>query len=73
MTLDPIAKLLLIIGGLFILSGVAWQLGWIQALKLGRLPGDIAIEKENVRIYFPIATSILISIVLMVLAWLFRR
>jgi len=40
---------------------------------LGRLPGDISIERPNFRFYFPLATCIIVSVVLTVLLWLFRR
>ena len=40
---------------------------------LGRLPGDIIVKRENFSFYFPIATSILLSLVLSLLFWLFRR
>jgi heme/copper-type cytochrome/quinol oxidase subunit 2 len=62
---------LIIFGLLILIVGLLWP--WISKLGLGRLPGDIAIEKENSRFYFPITTSILISIVLSVLFWLFRK
>ena len=63
---------MLIVAGLaLIVAGVIWSVA--ERFGLGRLPGDIAIEGENVRFYFPLATSILISIVLSLLAWLFRR
>lgn len=73
MTLDPIAKFLIALGILLVVLGLAWQMGWLQALRLGRLPGDIAIEKENFRFYFPITSAILVSVVLSFLAWVFRR
>lgn len=44
------------------------KLGWI-----GRLPGDIRVEKENVRFYFPITSMLLLSAVLSFLIWLFRK
>ena len=44
-----------------------------KAPWLGRLPGDIYIERENWRFYFPLGTSILLSIVLSLLFWLFSR
>lgn len=53
------------IGGLLMLSG---KLPW-----LGRLPGDIIIQKKNVTIYFPIATSILLSILLTLIFWIVGR
>jgi hypothetical protein len=73
MQIDPTAKIFLVIGGVLILAGVAWQFGWIQALKLGQLPGDIRIEKENFKFYFPLTTCILVSAVLMLLRWLFGK
>lgn len=73
MSLDPIAKILIILGVVFLILGVLWQLGWLQALRLGRLPGDIAIERENMRFYFPITTAILISVILSLISWIFRR
>jgi hypothetical protein len=42
-------------------------------LRIGRLPGDFAVERERFRFYFPLATSILLSIVLSVVLWLFSR
>lgn len=69
--MNPIAKMLIIGGGVLILVGLLWQVGgkWIP---LGRLPGDIVIEKENVKFYFPLMTSIIVSIVLSLLVYLFR-
>ena len=46
---------------------------WIARLGLGRLPGDIVIQRDGFRFYFPIVTCILISVVLSALLWLFRR
>jgi len=65
---------------LFIIAGVVLVLGGLllhfypNALSwLGRLPGDIRIERENTRFYFPITSMILISVVLSLLGLLFRR
>lgn len=71
--MDPTAKLLIAIGVGFIVIGAAWQFGWIQALRLGRLPGDILIEKDNMKVYFPITTGLLISLVFSAILWLFKR
>ncbi len=65
------SRTLIIIGVVLVLLGIFWP--WIQKLNLGRLPGDIIIEKENGGFYFPITTSILISIVLSLLFWIFRK
>ena len=66
-------KYLMLAGLLLLVAGaVVWlwgnKLNWI-----GRLPGDIRIERENVRIYVPLATMLLASILLSVLLWLFRK
>ena len=62
-------KLLVIAGLLIALTGVLMMLG----LPLGRLPGDISYERGNTRFYFPLATSILVSVVLSLLFALLRR
>jgi heme/copper-type cytochrome/quinol oxidase subunit 2 len=63
--------MLIFAGVALIVVGVIWSVA--ERFGLGRLPGDIAIERENFRFYFPVTTSILISIVLSLLVWLFRR
>ena len=63
--LIAIGILLAVIGGALVLSG---KLPWI-----GRLPGDIVIQRKNFTFYFPLATSILISILLTLIFWLFGR
>ncbi len=65
------AKWLITVGILCIVLGLAWPL--IAKLGLGRLPGDIHVEKEGFNVYFPITTSIILSIVLAVILWIFRR
>jgi hypothetical protein len=62
-------KFLLYLGGALIVASLVWQWGG-KFLKLGRLPGDIVIEKENFKFYAPIATSLLISAVLTLIAWI---
>ena len=70
--MQDFGKLLFIIGLVLIVIGaLLWKTGGLGGL--GRLPGDIEIHKENSSFYFPIATCILISLVLTLLAWLFRR
>jgi hypothetical protein len=65
------SRLLIVAGLALFAAGVIWSVA--ERFGLGRLPGDIAIERENCRFYFPITTSILISAVLSLLVWLFRR
>jgi hypothetical protein len=64
-------RTLIIIGALILIVGLAWP--WLAKLGLGRLPGDIRIETENGVFYFPVTTCVVISIVLSLLFWLFRR
>lgn len=70
-TMDSIGKVLLVIGGLTAAAGLAILL--FGRLGLGRLPGDIIIRRENFVFYFPIVTTVIISIVLTLLFTLFRR
>ena len=65
------AKKLIIIGCLLIAAGLLWPL--LEKLNLGRLPGDIFIDRGNFRFYFPITTCILVSVVVTILFWLFKR
>ena len=64
-------RLLIIIGIVLIALGLLWP--WLQKAGLFRLPGDIVIERDNFRFYFPITSTLIISIVLSLLFWLFRR
>ena len=66
-----IGRILVIAGVVLVAVGLLWPL--LGRLGLGRLPGDIAVERENFRFYFPIMTSVVISVVLSLLFWLFRR
>lgn len=51
--------------------GVLWP--WLGKLGLGRLPGDIVIERENFRLYLPITTSLLASLLLSLIFWFLNR
>lgn len=65
------SRTLIIIGLIVVAVGVLWP--WLSKLPLGRLPGDIVIERENFRFYFPITTMIIVSVVVSVILWLFRK
>jgi len=68
------AKLLMLFGVLLLLVGALWYFAGAGPLsKLGRLPGDISIRRGNWGFYFPITTSILLSILLTLLLYFFRR
>ena len=64
----------LIFMGLFI-AAFGWLLrsGWGDRLHIGRLPGDIYINTDRIRFYFPIVTCLLLSVIISALVWLFRR
>jgi len=66
-----IRKLLIVAGTVLLLAGLLWP--WLSRLGLGRLPGDIVIERQNVHIYIPIVTSLLISVVLSLIFWFLRK
>jgi hypothetical protein len=64
-------RALIIAGIVLLVAGLAWP--WLAKLPFGRLPGDIAVERENFSFYFPLATSIVVSLVASLLIWWFRR
>ena len=72
--LGTIGRYLIVFGLVIIVVGVLLVLaGRFPGLRIGRLPGDIYIEREGWRFYFPLVTSILLSIVLSLILWLFNR
>jgi|SRR5579871_4027401 len=64
-------RFLIGLGLLILVAGLLWPL--LTRIGLGRLPGDIMYQRGNATFYFPLATSIIVSIVLSVLLWLFNR
>lgn len=62
---------LIAIGLLLLIAGLAWP--WLTKLGLFRLPGDIVVERDDFRFYFPITTMIIVSVAVSLLLWLFRR
>ncbi|KDB08345.1 Protein of unknown function DUF2905 [Burkholderia sp. lig30] len=64
-------RTLLICGVLLIAAGLGWR--WLARTPFGRLPGDIHIVRDGFSFYFPLATCVLVSVVLTILFWLFRR
>jgi hypothetical protein len=64
-------RLLIGIGLLILLGGILWP--FLSRIGIGRLPGDIFVQRGNTTFYFPVVTSIIVSIVLSALVWLFNR
>lgn len=68
--MENMGKLFLFLGALFIIIGLLWNL---IGSFIGKLPGDFTFKKGNVTVYFPLMTSILISIILTLLLYVFGR
>jgi hypothetical protein len=66
-----LARFLIILGVVLVAAGLLWP--WLERLGLGRMPGDIMVERGNFRFYFPIATSLVVSAVLTLILWLLNR
>jgi hypothetical protein len=66
-----IGKTLIVIGVVLIGAGLLWLAG--SRLGLGRLPGDIVIERENFRLFLPLGTCLLISVLLSAVFWIIGR
>jgi hypothetical protein len=64
-------KLLIILGLLLVAAGLAWP--WLRRIPFGRLPGDIHVVRDGFSFSFPIVTCIVISILISLLLWIFRR
>ena len=69
--LGTMSRTLIIFGFVLVAAGLLWP--FLAKFGLGRLPGDIVIERENFRFYLPITTSLLISAVLSLIFWLVGR
>jgi hypothetical protein len=65
------SRILIIVGLLIALVGVGWP--WLSKIPFGRLPGDIRVEREGFSFYFPLMTSILVSVVVSAVMYFFRR
>ncbi len=70
--LQPIGKMLVVFG--LLLAGIGAWLAWGPRTSwLGHLPGDMAIKRDGFSFYVPLASSLLISVLLSILFWLFGR
>jgi hypothetical protein len=66
-----VPRILIILGLVLVAAGLLWPL--VERLNLGRLPGDFVISRGSFRLYLPLATSLIISVVLSLVLWLLRR
>jgi hypothetical protein len=65
------SRTLIILGLLMVAAGALWP--WLERMGFGRLPGDFVIKRDGFTFYAPIATALLVSIVLSLVLWLLRR
>jgi Protein of unknown function (DUF2905) len=64
-------RVLIILGAILVVAGLAWP--WLRRMPLFHLPGDIVIDRPGFKFFFPITSMLLISAVVSILSWLFRR
>ena len=64
-------KTLILVGIVILLAGLLWP--WLSKLPLGRLPGDIVIDKPGLKVFFPLTSMILVSALISLVLWLFRK
>ncbi|MGH6950722.1 MAG: DUF2905 domain-containing protein [Vitreimonas sp.] len=65
------SRFLIVAGILLLVIGLAWP--WLSKLGLGRLPGDIVIQRDGFSFYFPLVTCLILSAVASLVFWLMRR
>ncbi len=71
MVLGQVQKILIIAGVLILVAGLLWP--WLGKLPFGRLPGDIIVDRPGFKLYFPLVTMLIVSGVISLLLWLFRK
>ena len=64
-------KTLIIAGVLLIMIGILWP--WVVKLPIGRLPGDIVINRPGLKVYIPVTTMVLISVIVSLILWLLKK
>jgi len=66
-----VSKWLITVGLILVAAGLLWPL--MSKLGLGRLPGDIVVRRDGFSLYFPLMTCLVISMVVSIVIWIFRR
>jgi Protein of unknown function (DUF2905) len=64
-------RVLIVLGLLIALAGLLWP--WLAKLPLGRLPGDVVVDRPGFKVFAPFTTMLVLSLVISLLVWLFRR
>jgi hypothetical protein len=71
--MPQLGKILITIGIILVIAGLILYFAGGRLTWLGRLPGDIRIERENLKFYFPITTMIILSLLLTLILWIIRK
>jgi Protein of unknown function (DUF2905) len=66
-----VQRALIVLGLLILAIGIAWP--WLAKLPIGHLPGDIVVDRPGFKFFFPLTTMIIVSLIVSLLLWLFRR
>lgn len=69
--IEIMQRFLIVIGLIIVLVGITWP--WLSRLPLGRLPGDIVIDRPGLKVFVPLTTMVIVSVLLSVLVWFLRR
>ena len=62
---------LIVVGVILVIAGLLWP--WLVKMGLGNLPGDIRIERKGFVFYFPLTSGLIVSVVVTLILWIFRR
>jgi Ca2+/Na+ antiporter len=71
--MPQLARILIVIGIILIVTGLIIWFAGNKMHWIGNLPGDIRIEKENVKFYFPVTTMILLSVLFTLIIWIYKK
>ena len=71
--MPQLGKILITIGVILVIAGLILYFAGGRLTWLGRLPGDIRIERENFKLYFPLTTMIILSLLLTLILWIIRK
>ncbi|MCZ7610736.1 MAG: DUF2905 domain-containing protein [Ignavibacterium sp.] len=69
--MNNVQKIIIIIGVVIILIGLNWP--WISKLPFGKLPGDIVVDKPGFKLFFPITSMIILSLVVSLIIWIIKK
>ncbi|GIK21141.1 MAG: DUF2905 domain-containing protein [Ignavibacterium sp.] len=69
--MNNVQKIIIIIGVVIILIGLTWP--WISKLPFGKLPGDIVVDKPGFKLFFPITSMIILSLVVSLIIWIIKK